>query len=285
MPQQRLGARQFAKYHGLGNDYLVVDAARFGARLTASRVRALCDRQRGPGADGVLALVPPRAGRCDFGVRIYHPDGSQAEKSGNGLRILARFVYDHGYTRRRAFSIETPGGPVAARLSLRDGRVGSVTVEMGRASFASRDVGARGPARELLEERRRVGTESVVTSCCSLGNPHCVVFVPKLERHDLLRLGPALETHPDFPRRINVQLARVRTRHRVDVLVWERGAGETQASGSSSCAVAAVGVRLGRLERRVTVHLPGGDLRVEVGEDFALRLSGPVTPVYRGVLL
>lgn len=284
MPQQRLGARQFAKYHALGNDYLVVDAARFGARLTANRVRALCDRQRGPGADGVLALVPSR-GRRDFGLRIYNPDGSQAEKSGNGLRILARFVYDHGYTRRRAFSIETPGGPVEARLSLRGGRVGGVTVEMGHASFASREVGARGPAREMLEERRRVHGESVVTSCCSLGNPHCVVFVPRLEREELLRLGPALETHADFPRRINVQLARVRTRRRVDVRVWERGAGETQASGSSSCAVAAVGVRLGRLDPRVTVHLPGGDLRVEVGDDFALRLTGPVTPVYQGTLL
>ena len=281
MPQHRLGPREFAKYHALGNDYLVVDAGRFGERLTPKRVRALCDRQRGAGADGVLALVPSR--RCDFGLRIYNPDGSEAETSGNGLRILARFVYDHGYTRRRAFAIETRGGPVEAQLALRDGRVGGVTVDMGRASFASRDAGVRGRAREVLAEKRRVGGETVVTSCCSLGNPHCVVFVSKLAREDLLRLGPALETHRDFSRRINVQLARVRTRRLVEVLVWERGAGETQASGSSSCAVAAVGVRLGRLDRSVTVRLPGGDLRVRVESDFALRLTGPVTPVYRGV--
>ena len=283
MPQHRLGAREFAKYHGLGNDYLVVDARKFGARLTPKLVRALCDRQRGAGADGVLALSPSR--RCDFGVRIYNSDGSEAEKSGNGLRILARFVYDHGYTRGRAFAIETRGGSVQARLVLRNGRVGGVTVDMGRASFASRDVGMRGRAREVLEEKRRVGGETVVTSCCSLGNPHCVVFVAKLARGDLLRLGPALERHRDFPGRINVQLARIRTPGLVEVLVWERGAGETQASGSSSCAVAAVGVRLGRLDPRVTVRLPGGDLRVEVASDFALRLTGPVTPVYRGVWL
>jgi diaminopimelate epimerase len=279
----KLREGEFAKYHGLGNDYLVVDGTRFGARLTPKRVRALCERNRGPGADGIVELVPSR--RADIGVRIHNPDGSRAEKSGNGLRIFARALYDLGYTRRKELRLETPGGIVEAELLLRNGAVDRIRVEMGRASFASREIPVMGPAREVLDEPLRLAGESLRITCVSVGNPHCVVFVPELSREALLRLGPALEQHPLFPKRINVQLARVVSRRTIDVLVWERGAGETQSSGSSSCAVAAAAHRLGHTGPRVSIRLPGGTLPVEVAADFSLRLVGPATPVYRGRLL
>ena len=279
----KLRSGEFAKYHGLGNDYLVIDGVRFGARLTPKRVRALCDRNRGPGADGIVELVASR--RADFGVRIHNPDGSRAEKSGNGLRILARALYDLGYTRRKTLRLETPGGIVQAELLLRSGTVDRIRVEMGRASFASRQIPVAGPAREVLDEPLQLGTETLQINCVSVGNPHCVVFVPELSRDALLRLGPQLERHPMFPQRINVQLARVVSRRTIDLLVWERGAGETQASGTSSCAVAAVARRLDRAGSRVSIRLPGGTLPVEVSADYSLRLVGPATPVYRGRLL
>jgi diaminopimelate epimerase len=229
-------------------------------------VRALCDRNRGLGSDGVLALVPSR--RADFGLRIWNPDGSRAEKSGNGLRILARFLRDLGYTRARDFTIETPGGVSRAELL----RGATVRVSMGRARFARRD-------------RLRVDGRALAVTVLSVGNPHCVVLVPRLRVEELRRLGPALERHPAFPRRTNVQLARVRSRRAIDALVWERGAGETAASGSSACAVAAAARRAGLVDARVAVRMPGGTLRVEIAPDFSVHLAGPVTPVYRARLL
>jgi diaminopimelate epimerase len=260
-PSAALGHGQLAKYHALGNDYLVLDARRFGAALGPARVRALCDRHRGLGSDGVLALVPSR--RADFGARIWNPDGSRAEKSGNGLRILARFLHDHGYTRARDFTIETPGG--IARAELLPGR--AVRVSMGRARFARR-------------HRLRVAGRAFEVSVLSVGNPHCVIFVARLRAQDLRRLGPQVERHRAFPRRTNVQLARVRSRRAIDALVWERGAGETAASGSSACAVAAAARRRGLVDTRVAVRMPGGTLEVEIDADFSLRLTGPVERVY-----
>ncbi len=265
-----LGRGELAKYHALGNDYLVVDARRFGAALTPTRVRALCDRQRGLGSDGILALVPSR--RADFGVRIWNPDGSRAEKSGNGLRILARFLHDLGYTRARDFTIETPGGVARAELLSTRGVVTAVRVSMGRARFARRD-------------RLRVAGRTLAVTVLSVGNPHCVIFVPRLRAPNLRRLGPLIERHRAFPRRTNVQLARVRSRRAIEALVWERGAGETAASGSSACAVAAAAHRRGLVDARVSVRMPGGTLEVEIAPDFSLHLTGPATPVYRARVL
>ena len=274
---RRLGRGEFVKYHALGNDYLVVDSATFGSRLTAPRVRRICDRHEGVGSDGILVLSKKRG---EFHLRIRNPDGSEAEKSGNGLRIVARFLVDHGYTRRREFSIVTPGGRVTAQL------VGpEVRVEMGRASFRSRDIPVTGRPREVVHELLRVGGRALRMTCVSVGNPHCVVFVPRLDREELRQLGPLLENHRSFPNRINVQLARVRSRRRIDLLVWERGAGETRASGSSACAVAAAAVRRGLADGDLRLRMPGGELHIEVDAKFQLRLTGPATPIYRGRLL
>jgi diaminopimelate epimerase len=274
---------EFAKYHALGNDYLVVDGDLQRPRLDPERVRALCDRHTGIGGDGVLALHRPKRG--EIALRIWNPDGSEAEKSGNGARIFARFLWDFGYVKKRELSIDTPGGRIVARLGLNGRAVREVRVDMGRASFASADVGALGPPRELVDEPLRVGSLDLRVTCVSVGNPHCVRFVSELHAEALRSLGPQLESHALFPKRINVQLARVRSRSAIDALIWERGAGETRASGSSSCAIAAAAHRLGLVDRKVDVHMPGGKLRIEIGEDYALRMTGPATPVYRGKLL
>jgi diaminopimelate epimerase len=281
--EKRLGRGEFARYHALGNDYLVVDPRRLGLRLTRRRIRSLCDRNTGVGSDGVLALAPARG--ADFGLRIYNPDGGEAEKSGNGVRIFARFLRDFGYTRRQILAIWTKGGRVRAQLHLRGKRVDRIEVEMGRASFDSRAIPVRGRQREVVSEPLRVAGRRLHVTCVSVGNPHCVIFVPRLSADLLRRIGQQIETHPSFPRRINVQLARIANRRTIEALVWERGAGETRASGSSACAVAAAALRTGRSAGRVTVRMPGGALRIEVDEDYALRMTGPATPIARGRLL
>jgi diaminopimelate epimerase len=259
----------FWKGHGLGNDYLVVDPRELSFRITRRAVRALCERHTGVGADGVLALAPSR--KADFGVRIYNPDGSEAEKSGNGLRIFARFLHATGRTRKRRFRVETRGGVVGIELSP---DASHADVEMGRASFRQVDAPIRAAGRAL----RFTGV--------SVGNPHCVLFRARgrWTAAELRELGPKIERHALFPRRVNVQLAAPRGRHALDVLVWERGAGETQASGSSACAAAAAGVRLGHVASPVRVHMPGGVLDVALSEDFDVRLSGPVAAVASGQL-
>ncbi len=278
-----LGRDEFAKYHALGNDYIVVDGDALRPRLDPDRVRALCDRHSGIGSDGILALHRPRPGAIL--MRIWNPDGSEAEKSGNGVRIFARFLWDFRYVRARELEIDTAGGRVRARLELRGKEVRAIRVDMGQASFRSTDLPMLGPPRDVVDEPLRVGSVDLRVTCVSVGNPHCVRFVDVLQPEVLRSLGPQLETHPIFPKRTNVQLARVRSRSELEILIWERGAGETLASGSSSCAVAAAAHRLGLGDAKVTVHMPGGALRIEIGPDWALRMTGPATPVYRGSLL
>ena len=270
----------FVKGHGLGNDYLVVEPKDLSFKLTVAAVRAICDRHTGVGSDGILALVPSR--RADFGVRIFNPDGSEAEKSGNGLRILSRFLYDHRHTRKRNFTIETRGGVARASLQMRRGRVADITVDVGRATFHSDAIPVAGPSREVLDEPLAVDGETIRVTAVSVGNPHCVVFVDVLDVSQLRRLGPPLETHPAFPRRTNVQMAKVLAPDRLEILIWERGAGETQASGTSAGAVAAAAARLGRAGRRVTVSMPGGQLGVTIDADWTVHLTGPAEEVYAG---
>lgn len=270
----------FVKGHGLGNDYLIVDPQALSFPLTPDAIRAICDRHTGVGSDGILALTASKT--ADIGVRILNPDGSEAEKSGNGLRILSRFLYDHRYTRKRTFTVETLGGIALAALEVHDGHVTAITVEVGRASFHSAEIPMAGPPREVVDERLVVDGETVRITAVSVGNPHCVVFVDALDVERLRRLGPRLETHSHFPHRTNVQLARVVSRDLLDILIWERGAGETQASGTSACAVAAAAVRLGRVDRAVTVAMPGGSLSVAVDETWAIRLTGPAEEVCTG---
>ncbi len=275
---------RIAKGHGLGNDYIVMEAADLPAALTAEQIRRICDRNWGVGSDGILELVPAWDG-ADFGLRIWNPDGSEAEKSGNGLRIFAKYLWDHGHAKQPAFTVATKGGRVECQCHVRDGRMELVTVEMGRATFVARDVPMAGPAGEAVAVPLDVEGRRLTVTAVSVGNPHCVIFTDRLDEPLVRRLGPSVETHRAFPNRINVQWARVASRSEVDIMIWERGAGWTLASGSSSCAVACAAVRNGLCDHGlVTVRMPGGTLHVEVRPDWSVRLQGPVEEVYTGAL-
>jgi diaminopimelate epimerase len=274
----------FAKGHGLGNDYVVIEERHLPRPLTPAGVVGLCDRHRGVGADGVLLMVAARG--ADFGLRIFNPDGSEAEKSGNGLRIFAKYLWDRGHVRREHFTVETPGGVVACELHVHGGRVGTVTVELGWATFRASEVPMRGPTGEAVEVPLEVGgTGGLRVTAVSVGNPHCVCFVERLDEAECRRLGALLETHPAFPQRTNVQFARALAPDALEILIWERGAGYTLASGTSSCAAAAAAVRTGRCAPgRIRVQMPGGELAVHVRPDWSLSLEGPAEEVYTGVL-
>ena len=275
---------EFRKYHALGNDYVVLAGDVLGMPPDPERVRRICDRHFGIGADGILLDVSPsHPGGARAALRIFNPDGSEAEKSGNGLRIFARYLRD----RRRVegterFRLGTPGGEVECSVS-GDGR--RVAVEMGRASFDAAAVPVRSERGEVLERRLTTGDgREVEYSAVTVGNPHCVVAVDEAREADARSLGPLLERHPAFPNRTNVQLVESVGPHRIRIEIWERGAGYTLASGTSSCAAAAVGCRLGRARSPVTVEMPGGEILVEVREDWTIRMEGGVTAVARGVL-
>ncbi len=269
---------RFHKYQALGNDYLVLEGSGPDGP-TPEDVRAVCDRHYGVGADGVL--VGDRTPEGGFAVRIHNPDGSEAEKSGNGLRIFARYLWDQRRVAVETFEVSTQGGVV--RCQVRDaGR--AVFVEMGVASFDSLVIPVAGPRREVVDEPIEVLGERLRFTAVTVGNPHCVVHVDALSSASTQRLGPALEVHASFPRRTNVQFVHVVDRRRLEMEIWERGAGRTLASGSSACAAAAASVRLGRCDARVTVVMPGGALEVEVGADFAVTMLGPVGKVAEGTV-
>lgn len=253
------------KSHGLGNDYLVADPADLPFDVTAARARLLCDRHVGVGSDGLLLLDGER------GLRIVNPDGSEAEKSGNGLRIFARWLYETGRVQSERFTIRTPGGNAAVEVGdeTAGGRARAVTVDMGEPRF-----------RDDLAEIEVDGQRLAVVAL-SIGNPHCVVLRPELDVTELRRLGPLLERHPAFPERTNVQLARPLAREHVALLIWERGAGETQASGSSACAVVAAlkKLRLVDADVEITASMPGGDLYIRADSAGRLWLRGPVEEV------
>jgi diaminopimelate epimerase len=276
----------FFRGHGLGNDYLVMDPKELTFKLTPAVIRTICDRNRGLGSDGILALVPTK--RADFGLRIFNPDGSEAEKSGNGLRIFARYLHATRKTARTAFTVDTKGGLVTIRLHLnRHKEAEAVTVEMGRATFAPDALPCTLTVDELVQQPIDAAGRSFQFTGVSVGNPHCVLFKQPGEswsRADLLALGPALENHSLFPKRTNVQLAVPTGPQDIFILIWERGAGETQASGSSSCAAASAAVRLGLVKSPVAVKMPGGTLHIEVAPDYGLTMKGPVAEVARGAL-
>ena len=290
---------RFFQGHGLGNEYIVLDPAELAFTLTPGRIAMLCDRVRGIGSDGVLTLEdsdsveadfdsPEDSGSADFGMRIWNPDGGEAEISGNGLRIFARWLHATGRTRERTFTVETPGGTIQIETLVDPARaVYAATVHMGRATFNPKALPCTLEVDELVEQPISAAGEALTFTGVSVGNPHCVIFSPSdrpWHRDDLLRLGPALATHPVFPHGINLQLTRATGPHSLYILIWERGAGETPSSGSSACAVASAGVRLGLVTTPVTVESPGGELVVDVGDGFDLTMTGPVEEVDQGTL-
>jgi diaminopimelate epimerase len=262
---------KFVKYHALGNDYLVLDA-RSGQRPTPAKIRNLCHRNFGLGSDGILhGPLPSR--KAPFALRIFNPDGSEAEKSGNGLRIFARWLHDNALVQNAPFQIETKGGLVEAQVLSKT----KIRVAMGRVSFNSLDIPVPGKAREVLQEKLAVAGKNLLYSAATIGNPHCVITSLKNPTEaDARRFGPLIETNANFPNRTNVQFLRVLDRKNIQIEIWERGAGYTLASGSSASASAAVARRLGWCDAALAVRMPGGTLSVEISPDFHVTQTGPV---------
>nr|NIP39516.1 diaminopimelate epimerase [Candidatus Dadabacteria bacterium]NIS09838.1 diaminopimelate epimerase [Candidatus Dadabacteria bacterium]NIV41315.1 diaminopimelate epimerase [Candidatus Dadabacteria bacterium]NIY22883.1 diaminopimelate epimerase [Candidatus Dadabacteria bacterium] len=198
------------------------------------------------------------------------------------IRIFSKFLYDYGYTRNGSFTIDTLGGVVKSDLEISDGKVSLITVDMGKASFHSDDIPVVGKKREVVKEEIRVNGDILEFTAVTVGNPHCVIFFEQLDENILRKLGPMLENHELFPNRTNVQFARVVSPTEVQALIWERGAGYTLASGSSSCAVASACVKNNLTDRKLSVIMPGGILSIEVNNDWTLRMKGPSEQVFEG---
>jgi diaminopimelate epimerase len=275
----------FSKFHALGNDYLVIDPACFDFKPDGSTIRALCDRHIGIGSDGILLGPAPVEGDPEaFGLRIFNPDGSEAEKSGNGLRIFARYLLEAGYARATGCRIHTLGGTAEVHFLALDGSL--VQVDMGLPSFRAGDLPFTYlPAdHEVLEVPLDLRHGVVSITALSVGNPHCVLFPERVTPAEARRLGPQIERHSAFLKRVNVQLVEVLDRQRIRIEIWERGAGYTLASGSSSCAAAAACRRLGLVEDEVQVHMPGGSISISFSSQGRILMTGPVESVFQGHL-
>jgi diaminopimelate epimerase len=268
---------EFHKYHALGNDYIVIDPREFSFEPTERAVRAVCDRMRGVGSDGIL-LGP--LGTSPLRLRIFNPDGSEAEKSGNGLRIFSLYLHDAGYVGEREFQVETAGGRVTACIE--SVSPSKIRVDMGEPSFSTKAAGLGTEKPEFILETLDLGTETIQASFVSMGNPHCVIMVDEPTEELARRLGSLVENHPLFPARTNVQFLKVEDEHHIRIQIWERGAGYTLASGSSSCAAASVAKRLGLVEGEVLVSMPGGLLHLDLSRP-SIRMTGPAAAICHGV--
>lgn len=261
---------KFAKYQALGNSYIVLNPAEVGQRLDPRTIRRICSAHHGVGSDGIL-LGPLPSAVADFGLRIFNPDGSEAQISGNGLRIFARALIDSRHSQRRTLTVETPAG--VCRCEIHDDDR-TVTAELGQVRFESAEI-----AETLTID------DQIVRFCAvSVGNPHCVVLGERPSPELARRMGPLIETATRFPQRTNVQFMRVMDRRLVRIEIWERGAGYTLASGSSAAAAAAVAHRLGLCDVDITVQMPGGALCVELSDSFFARITGPVVKTCDGRL-
>lgn len=271
---------KFYKYHALGNDYIVLDPGEFDCELNEKLIRRICHRNFGIGADGIL-YGPTKSPEADFAIRIFNSDGSEAEKSGNGLRIFARFLWDKAKVRQAQFTILTIGGKVKARIHEKGKKV---TVDMGTVSFNSEEIPITGPPRQVLNEEMQIRQEHLTFCAATIGNPHCVILCDNVS-DDLARtLGPLIETNTRFPNRTNVQFMQVLDRSNIRIEIWERGAGYTLASGSSASAAAAVARRLNLCNPQIKVHMPGGQIDVNVSDEFSITMTGPVTKVAEGLI-
>jgi diaminopimelate epimerase len=279
---------QFTKMHGIGNDFLMVNCLGEGgpARLAEAERRAafLCDRRFGVGGDGVIALLPGRD--APFAMRMFNPDGSESEMCGNGIRCFAKYLYDRGLTGGADIPVETGAGLLHLQVTPGpDGRAASVRVDMGRPVLTPAHIPTvlREGADPIVDAPLELGDRTLKVTTVSMGNPHAVTFVDDVRAYPIEAVGPQVERHPAFPRRINTEFVQVVSDGEIIFRVWERGAGATLACGTGACAAVAAGVLSGKTGRRVLVHLPGGDLDIEWSEaDGHVYMTGPAAEVFEG---
>ncbi len=278
---------QFTKMHGAGNDYVYVDCFRQPApENPAQLARQVSDRHFGIGADGLILIVP--SDRADARMRMFNADGSEAEMCGNGVRCVAKYVYDHGICRQPALRIETGAGVLGLELDIDGGGVARVRVDMGEPVLQPERIPTTLPVNPLADNPAVVDVdlplpgETLRVTCVSMGNPHCVTFVDKLTDRWVLEVGPQVEVDPHFPNRVNAEFVEVLSPAEVRMRVWERGSGETLACGTGACAVCVAGVLAGRTARKILAHLPGGDLELHWADDNHVYMTGPAVEVFTG---
>lgn len=264
------------KYHGLGNDYLIYDPNRNEKLLQERQIKALCRRNVGVGADGIL--YGPFFHGEEISVRIFNPDGSEAEKSGNGIRIFSKYLRDAGYVGEDTYILTTKSGKTRVRFLDEEGNC--MCVDMGKAKFLAHEIPALGFGEEIVNEAIFFCDNFYNATCVSVGNPNCVLMIEEADEKKAKRLGPYVENSKYFPNRINMQLCQVLDRENIQIEIYERGAGYTYASGTGACAAAAASHRLGLVGNKVNVHMHGGTLLVEFDDEENIYMTGPV--VYIG---
>lgn len=272
----------FTKMHGLGNDFIIINNMDYGLDPSyfAARAGLLCDRHFGIGADGLVLIE--KGEKSPYYMRVFNSDGSEAEMCGNAIRCLARYLWERGFCPDPVFRLETGAGLKKVSLLLRGKEVLGVKVDMGAPVLESTAIPVSGPPRRVINETIRLDDAELIFTAVSMGNPHCVIFLPDLTHIPWQRWGMMLENDSLFPRRTNVEFARILHRQEVEVKVWERGAGPTLACGTGACAVVVAGVLTGRLNTPVQVHLPGGTLHISWEEGGPVSMEGPAEEVFRG---
>lgn len=260
------------KYQGLGNDYLVLDPNKNKVQLQGKKVALLCQRGAGLGADGMLYGPVEINGK--MGVRIFNSDGSEAPISGNGVRIFAKYLIDYEYVKEKKFSIETLSGSV--EVECLNSRATEFRVNMGKASFISREIPVTGEIREVINETFTFHNKEYQATCLTIGNPHCIIFTDQVSPELVQELGPYVENADVFPNRMNLQICRKIDTGNLDIEIWERGSGYTKSSGTGSCAAAMAAYRLGLTENRVNVNQPGGMIQIDIHEDGIIYMTGSV---------
>ena len=271
----------FWKMQGLGNDYIVVDSKkqRISEQQIPKLAKKLCQRRFSIGADGLLIVCPSNV--ADVKMRIFNADGSEAEMCGNGIRCFSKYCYEKGIVLKNAFNVETLSGIKQIWLTIKDSEVYSVKVDMGAPNWERSALSIQGQGT-FINETLEIDNKPYTITCLSMGNPHCIIFVEKVEEFPVNIIGPIVENYKAFPYRTNVAFVQILNRNELKVRVWERGCGETLACGTGTCAAVSAANRLGKVDNNVTVHLLGGDLKVEVGK--TLLLIGAAEKVFEGTL-
>lgn len=279
---------KFTKMHGIGNDYVYVNGFAETVKDPAQTAIAVSDRHFGIGSDGLIMILP--SDKADVRMRMFNADGSESEMCGNGVRCVAKYSFDHGLTKNNPMKVETGRGVLTLALEVVAGKVKTVTVDMGDpildlpAIPVDREKVTKGPGEHVYRLSIAQGNELVEATFVSMGNPHATIFVDDVKKVDLEKIGPILENHPAFPRRINVHFVQVVSPSEVIMRTWERGSGITLACGTGACAVAVSGALTGKTGRKILAHLPGGDLLLEWKSDNHVYMTGPATEVFNGVL-
>ena len=273
---------RFTKMHGAGNDYVYIDCFRNPMpHDPVGLSRAISDRHFGVGSDGLILICP--SDKADARMRMFNADGSEAEMCGNGIRCVAKFLHDHGLVRKPVLTIETGRGVLTLELEIEAGCVRQVRVDMGEPILEADRIPTTLPGDPPIDVPLRVAEQTLKVTCLSMGNPHCVTFVNAVDDALVGGVGPKIERHEVFPRRTNAEFVCLDGPEEVTVRVWERGSGETLACGTGACAVVVAGTLTRRTQRRITAHLPGGDLRLHWSDkDNHVYLTGPAVEVFSG---